>query len=293
MTTTATSTPPSQGIPLAAARKALLQWRLLVLWLAALLLPTLLLVFPLWRSLASVLDYSVHASQWAHQIDVFVLADVANRLTDNGMALGQAGFTAALLTLLLSPFLNGAILTAARTDTPAGFGPLIQGGVRLYGRLLRMTVWSVVPLGVAAGLGSIGMHWVEKFGDKAILESDVELYGRMALCAMAILLVLAHITVDAGRAQLALFSKRTSAVKAWWRGLHTLRHNFWRMLGGYLVLTVLGLSVAAAITVLRIALPQLGVLWMLLGLVLAQLAVAAIAWMRIARLQALVAQSRS
>jgi len=51
-----------------------------------------------------------------------------------------------------------------------------------------------------------------------------------------------------------------------------------------------GLGLAAALTTLRLALP--GWFWFGFGLVLAQFAVAAIVWMRIARLLVLIDLSR-
>ncbi len=269
-----------------------LQWRLLLLWVLALLVPTAILALPFWMNLSAALDYSLYAGQWSRQLDAVVMGDVISRLMENSMVLGQAGFMAVVLTLLLSPFLTGMVITTARTQTTPGFGTLIQGGVREYGRLLRMLVWALVPLGVAIALGSIGTHWAEKSDDKAILESAAELHKHLALGVMGLLLVLAHASVDAGRAQFALFSKRGSAIKAWWRGLKTLRHNLLSMLGGYLVFTVVGLVLVAVLTALRLAMPQLGMFWMVLGLLLAQVVIAVLAWMRIARLLTLMAQSR-
>ncbi len=286
-----TMTANTHAARLPVTRQAL-QWRLMVLWMVALLLPTLMLIIPLWRGLAAALDHSLYASQWAHQLDAIVIADVLNSLGDSGFAIGQAGVTALLLTLLLSPFLSGTVITAARASTRPGFAELIQGGVREYGRLLRMLLWSALPLGVAAGLGALGMHWAKDFGEKAILESDVQMVGRIALAVMIVLLLLAHLTVDAGRAQFALFRNRTSAIKAWWNGLKTLRQHFWRMLGSYVLLSAVGLGLALVITALRVALPQLGVGWTLIGLALAELAVATVVWMKIARLLALIQQSR-
>ncbi|MBK7280985.1 hypothetical protein [Candidatus Aalborgicola defluviihabitans] len=75
-------------------------------------------------------------------------------------------------------------------------------------------------------------------------------------------------------------------------GLKTLRQHFWRMLGSYVLLSAVGLGLALVITALRVALPQLDVGWTLIGLALAELAVATVVWMKIARLLALIQQSR-
>lgn len=270
-----------------------LQWRLLLLWVLVLLVPTAILALPFWMNLSVALDHSLYAAQWSRQLDAVVVGDVMSRLMENGMAMGQAGFMAMALTLLLSPFLTGMVITSARAQTVPGFANLIQGGVREYGRHLRMLVWAVVPLGLAIALGSIGTHWAANSADKAILESAVALHKHLALGVMGLLLLLAHASVDAGRAQFALFSKRGSAIKAWWRGLKTLRHNLLPMLGGYLVFTFVGLLLAAVLTALRLAMPQLGAFWMVLGLLLAQVVIAILAWMRIARLLTLIAQSRN
>ena len=289
-----TTQPPFWATLRQSGRQAL-QWRLLLLWVLTLLLPTAIIALPFWASLSAALDYSLYAAQWSRQLDAVVVGDVMARLMENGMALGQAGFLAVLLTLLLSPFLTGMVIASASARAPAtpGFGGLIQGGVREYGRLLRMLVWALVPLGLAVALGSVGTHWAEKSAGKAILESAVELHQHLAMGLMAVLLLLAHASVDAGRAQFALFSKRRSAIKAWWSGLKTLRRHLLPTLGGHLAFTVVGLLLAAVLTALRLAMPQLGAFWMVLGLLLAQVIVAILAWMRIARLLTLVAQSRA
>ena len=54
-----------------------------------------------------------------------------------------------VLMLLLSPWLAGAAVTASRTPERLGFGELVRGGIAEYGPMLRMLLWSVIPLGVA------------------------------------------------------------------------------------------------------------------------------------------------
>jgi hypothetical protein len=263
------------------------------LWVLALLLPTIIIALPFWTGFAAAMDHSLNAAHWSQQLDAIVLNDVMSRILENGFAIGQAGFTAVVLTLLLSPFLTGMVITSARAPSVPGFGMLMQGGVREYGRLLRMMVWALFPLGLAVAIGSAGLHWAEKSGERVILESAAEIQEHLAMGLMGILVLLAHATVDAGRAQFALFGKRRSAIKAWWRGLKTLRHGLLSLLGSYVVWTILGLLLAAVLTALRLAIPQLGVVWMLLGIVLAQLVIAIVAWMRIARLLTLIAHSHN
>ncbi len=276
------------------ASRVALQWRVLLLWTAAMLVPTALMVWPFWATLSSQLDHSVHAAALAHQLDAIALPDLMSKLLDNMAAVGQASAVALLLTLLLMPFLNGAIVACARSAQPLQWVALLQKGLHHYGRMLRLQVWALVPLGVVAGLVSAALKGVGKFSEQAVLESDAVMLGRLALVVAAVLLVLVHITLDAGRAQLVVYPGRTSAVKAWWRGCKVTRTRFLATLGYYLAFTALGLVLALGITALRVALPQVGAGWLVLTVVLAQSAVAAVGWMRIARLVALVdvAQAR-
>ena len=258
------------------------------------LVPTALLAWPFWATLAGQLDKSLYSAQWAQQLDAVVLADLASKLMDNAATLSQAGLTALVLTLLVSPLLNGAIVAAARAPQPLKLVVLLQKGLQDYGRMTRMWVWALVLMG-AAGAASSGLfHLVGKYADKAVLESDVTLLSRVALVLTALVFLVIHLTVDAGRAQLAVYPGRTSAVKAWWRACKMVKARFLPALGFYAGFTLAGIVLAVAITALRVALPQLGAFWFSLGVLLAELAVLALGWMRITRLVALVdmAQTR-
>ena len=271
-----------------------LQWRLLLLWTAAMLLPAALMVWPFWATLAGQLDKSLYAAQWAQQLDAMVIADLGSKWMDNGAALLTAGGSALLLTLLVSPLLNAAIVAAARAPEPLHWVPLLQKGLHHYGRMLRLWVWGVLLLAAAGGIASGAYHLAGNYADKAILESNATLASRAAMLVSALVLLLVHLSLEAGRAQLAVYPGRTSAVKAWWRGCKTIRARFLPMLGFYVGLSLVGALAALALTALRIALPQLGAFWLVLGVLLAQVAIAAIGWMRIARLTALtdIAQAR-
>lgn len=288
-------TPPTTRTGVARhANRVALQWRLLLLWTVATLVPTALLAWPFWATLAAQLDRSLYAAQWAKQLDAMVVADLGSKLMENATALSQAGLTAVVLTLLVSPLLNGAIVAAARATEPLKLVPLLQKGLQDYGRMARMLVWALVLLGLAGAASSGLFHLAGNYADKAILESNALLASRAALIVTALVFLLVHLSVDAGRAQLAIYPGRTSAVKAWWRACKMVKARFLGTLGFYVGFTLAGALLTVAITALRIAVPQLGALWFTLGLVLTELAVLAIGWMRITRLVALVdvAQTR-
>lgn len=59
------------------AARAALQWRLLLLWLACLLLPAALAALPVWMLLARELDHSVHVPALARALDMIALTDLS------------------------------------------------------------------------------------------------------------------------------------------------------------------------------------------------------------------------
>jgi hypothetical protein len=264
------------------------QWRLLLLWLAVLLIPTALMTFPIWHVFANLLDHSVHAPELAQRLDSNSVGDLISAINVNAIAVHGSGIASIIVTLLLSPFLSGVVITAAKAPVQLSFGQLIHGGITEYGRLLRLLIWAIVPLGIAGGIGSGAMYLAGKFAEKAILESNADLANNAALALSVILFFVADAAVDAGRAQFALSSKRRSAIKALWQGVKLVCTRPLTSLGLYLLLTVIGFAVAGLLSVLRINLPQASVAGFAIALLLAQLTVAAIAWLRGARLFALI-----
>ena len=289
MTTTATFEPTQAQAAPAAANSLLrslrpaLQWRLMLLWLLGLLLPTLAAALPLWTMLGAAFDHTVNAAALARRLDLVAIADVFSLHTRHASALAGGGGVALALTLLLSPLLTGAAITAARAPAPLGFAALAAGGVREYGRLLRMLLWAVVPLGVAAFLGALVLDAADGQAAGAALGATL---------VAGLLVLLAHATLDAGRAVLALDRRRSSAVLAWCDGLGLLVQRPFAVLGLYLGVTAVGLLLAAVLALARLNVPALGAGSLLGGLLLAQLAVLALAWMRCARLFGLMELAR-
>jgi hypothetical protein len=301
MTTTATLAPQAPLVSTALGRTGLrgllsalrpaLQWRLMLLWLLVLLLPTLAAALPVWTMFRSAFDWSSHAPALAQRLDLVAIADVVGLHTQYASAIGAGGTVALVMTLLLSPFLTGAAITAARAPAPLGFAALAAGGVREYGRLLRMLVWAIVPLGVAAFLGGMVAGVAEQPG--AVLESAASNAALAGSLIVALLLLLAHATLDTGRAVLALDRRRRSAVLAWCDGLGLMTRRPFAVFGVYAAVTVLGLLLAGALAMARLNVPALGAGSFLGGLLLAQLAVLVLAWMRCARLFGLMELARS
>lgn len=273
------------------ASRAALQWRLMLLWLAAVLLPTAVLALPFWHALAPALANSERAPELARALDMLAFTDLFSEVRRNAAALQAGGLAALVMTLLLSPFLTGAIVTAGRAPQTATLRELVAGGVAEYPRMFRMLLWAVVPLGVAFALGTSLTEAASDYAATAVQEADAAPWEMAATIGALLLLALANLTLDAGRAQLAIDRRRTSAVKAWWWGVQLLWRRPGALLGSYAVLTVAGLLLASLLALARLQVAGSNALLLLAAFALAQLIALAVAWMRAARLLALMSLS--
>ncbi len=275
------------GAPFAA-----LQWRLILLWTLLMLLPTLVAALPLLRALGEMLGHSVHADAWASQFDALIFGDVVRGLSASGGAV-QGGLIAGLaLTVLLSPLLNGMVVGSGRAGRALGFGHLLQSGVVEYGRMFRLMLWSVLPYAGAGWAVSAIMDTLQDKTDTAVLEAQAHasMHWMMALAALCV--VLAQVIVEAGRAAFIADTSLRSATKAIWRGLWQLLRRPLSSVFAYVLITAVGFGIALGFGVARAQTVAVGP-GMLLGFLLAQLAVAAMAWTRTARLFSLAEVARS
>jgi len=273
---------------IAGAARSALQWRLMLIWLGCTLLPTLMVAMPVWSTLSATLDHSVHVPTLAQELDLVAVYDIAGTFRLNAVALQSTVIAAVVLMLLLSPFLSGVVLTAARHEGPAPFRVLFTGGVAEYPRMFRMLLWAVVPLGVAAAVGAEAADMAAEHAAHAITHADARPWLLASTVLTAALLLFANATLDAGRATLAIDRRRSSAVKGWWRGLLLLRRRPRAMLGIYVALTLAGVLLAALLGLGRIHIPHVGLPGFLAALLMTQLIALVIGWMRTARLFALV-----
>jgi hypothetical protein len=104
--------------------------------------------------------------------------------------------------------------------------------------------------------------------------------------------VIAHVTVEAGRAQFALDMNSRSAVKAWWRGVRLMFARPVATLASYVLITAGGLIFVALLGVARINSPHATLSGFLLSLALTELVAVTTISMRIARLLTLVQIAR-
>lgn len=271
-----------------AALGAALQWRLLLLWLLATLVPALLAVLPLGDALQEQFGHSVHAGEIAGgQRLGLLLQGLGNIGQHSSGVIFTSLLIASVPMLLLTPFLQAMVVASLRAGRRLGFAELVAGGCSQYWRMLRMLLWSIVPLGIALVFAGVAMGLATRSTEHAILAADVESAFRMALCAAALVFVVLHASVEAGRGWLGADAGLRSVLRAWWRGLALLARRPLATLGVYLGATVPGLVVALLFAWLRLRLDGIGTGAYLLGILLTQGIVLAIAWGRIARLYGL------
>ena len=283
----------TRSAALGAPMRTAVQWRLLLLWLLIMLIPASVVALPLWRMLAGMLDSSVHAAEWAQRFNGIMFSDVGLALSDHFQWFGALAIIGLLLTLLLSPFLDGMIVGSGRAGQVLGFGALLQNGLIEYGRMFRVMLWSLLPYGILIGVLSATGHMTGKYSDAAVLESSVDTYSLVMHIVVLIVFVLVQSVVESTRAAFIADVTLRSATRALGRGIRQLLRQPLKTLLFYLVVTVVGLLIASVFAVARIHATAFGAVGFVLALLLGQLIVLAIGWMRTARLFALAEVARA
>lgn len=272
---------------------AAMQWRLLLLWTLLLLLPTAVVSLPLWRSLSGLLDHSVHVPAWAAQFSPLMFGDTMSALRGDSDWLGGVAILGLLLTLLLMPFLNGMLVGGGRASRVLGFGHLLQCGIVEYGRMFRLMLWSIVPYAGMAALVGVALHLADGVSDKAVLQSQADRASDLALVVAGVLFVLAQAMVESGRAAFIADGNLRSATRAFGRGFMQLLRRPFSTLLSYVLISAIGYALALLLGVGRVHTPALGSSGLLLAMLLTQLVVLVLGWVRVARVFALAEVARS
>jgi hypothetical protein len=266
------------------------EWRYLVLFVAALLVPTVVALMPLLHFLQELFDANPRSAELATSLDSSSLVDLVRQLGEpaGASSMMPAVHGALLVALLLAPVLSSLAAALASLDEGVRFGPLLARSADFYPRMLRIAFTSVLPLGVALALAALFFNLAEKSGASALTEASAERASLLSTLGAALLLWVANVTVEAGRAFLVADLERRSAWRAWWSGVKLTVRRPLQVFGRSLLTGALGFLLAAVITAVRVRVPQAGMGAVIFAFVLAQLAVAAIGWGRASRLAALV-----
>jgi hypothetical protein len=263
-----------------------LQWRLMLLWIFVTLLPTMVVALPLWRVLDDLLGHSVHAEAWAAHFDGLMFGDVYTALHEDHGWTGMAFVAGMLLTLLTAPFLAGMIVAGGRAHRALGFAGLLQGGAAEYGRMLRLSILALIPYGLFAIVAYGASSFAGDRIDAALSATTADWYEHGALAVMLLLFVIAQAIVESARAQFIADIGLRSAFRALGRGLMQFLRRPFATLFVYLAITLAGTALLVAIAAWRGHTTATGS-GLPLGILMVQLGVVVVAWMRTARLLAL------
>ena len=279
------SAQPRGGLSaLMAALAAGLRWRVLLWWSIALAVPALIALLPIWSSLQSQFAHSPRSAAIAAMDDLPMLFEGLRGMSGQFGSFGLAALVASAISLLLSPWLTGMVVASIRQGRSLGMGELAHGGLSEYGRMFRMLLWSIIPMGIALAVGAAISGALGKHARDAILASDVARASNIGLGVMVVLLLFAHATVEAGRGWLAADVGLRSVIRAWWRGLKLLVRRPLSCVGVYLGTAIAGYGLALGLVWLRTKTGGPGMGGFVLGLVVSQCLVAMLAFARIARL---------
>jgi hypothetical protein len=265
------------------------QWRYLLVFVAGTLLPSVLALAPAHRFFGDLFNTSPRAGQLVARLDSAAFFEVMRQLGEPaGMAVVPGVMGSLIVTLAMGPALAGAAATVALSDTPPTLSALLAGAGRLYLRMFRMALVSILPVGVAAAAGGALVHFVGKANAHVVLDGTASRNATLAWLALILLVALAEWTVEAGRAVLVAEPDRRSAFRAWLRAVRLTLRRPAPVLGMCAGTTIASLLLAALLTALRLRLFPAGWATIALDFLVAQAAVAAVGWGRASRLAGLV-----
>ncbi|HET9047777.1 MAG TPA: hypothetical protein VFN29_02265 [Chiayiivirga sp.] len=264
-----------------------LQWRVGLIWIVTLGLVSLLGVAPLASALGSALDQVPDAARLAQRLSLPEIGGLMSHLGESGGSISMALMASLIAAAVLSPWLTGVAITAARGQSAPRFSELVQGGLTEYPRQLRLLLWGVLVYGVAMAVMGGLSHWASTRAEGLTLESAAQRGAMLATVIGAIALVLAHVSLESARAFLVVRPNDGGALRAWWRAVKLLVRRPLATLAVYLGVLVIGLVVAAVIAIVRVRVAPIGWSWVIVAALLTQLTVLALAWARVARLRAL------
>jgi hypothetical protein len=261
------------------------QARLLLLWWASLLVPGAIAALPVWSFLSAQLDHLPKARELVAFLDGATLIELFRQVAEPAAAPLGWGFVAAAIALVaVSPAMAGAMVAAARSDEALGVRELLRAAGELYGRMLRFALVSAAVLGVAGAGAVLVMKAVAKAGERAIWAQQAMRQERLGVLASVLLVFVFQLTLDAGRARLAVEPGRRSAFLAWWAGVRLLLRRPLRTFALGAVGTLAGSGLALVLMLLRLRIEQATPARLVLAFVLAQLATLAVGWGRAARI---------
>jgi hypothetical protein len=277
------------------ALRSALQWRLLLLFWASLLIPGAIAAAPVAIFLRRQLGHWTRAEEVVAWLDGSTAVELFRQVEapGGGIAIGFGLLGGALSLLLIAPAMAGATAAAARSDEPLPLQRLLAGAGEFYGRMLRTFLLGLLPLGIGAAIAAGIFKLVERADDRAIWETQVRTHLRIGLAAAAVAVFLCHLLVDGARAHFVADPTRRSAFLALWSSLRLLVRRPLRMPALGVLGSVAGLGTALVLMAVRLRIEQRSAWLIAVAWFLAQGAQVAIGWGRGARIFGLADLARA
>ncbi len=260
--------------------------RLLLLWLAAALLPTVIVALPLGGILRDTLDFSAHTNALAQRLNLDALHSLLARYQQSqGAVQSTVGF-AWVCILLTAPLLNAWAANRYLAQKQS-FARFLISGLIDYGRWFWLHLSAILiyllGFGLAAAIAMVAPDRIEGYVDVRAFENAQRLGW---LCAFLIA-VATHFLVENLRAEYVCEPNLRWPPEALWRALQ--RRGKLKRLGAYLLTSLVGMALVLVFLLLRQHFSGAGKIATIATFLFAQCAVATLAWTRIARLFSLAA----
>jgi hypothetical protein len=264
--------------------------RLLLLWLAAALLPSLIVALPLGGIVRDTLDFSAHTKILAQRLNLDALRSLAMHYQGSqGAIQSNVGF-AWMCTLLTAPLLNAwaAMIFAGQHASMQRF---FIAGLLDYGRWFWLHLSALMIYLMGFGLAALVASYVSDRADEYIDVRVFQQYQHLSWLCAFLIVVMTHFIVEVCRAELLLDQSLRWPPEAFFRAFK--RGGKRKRFGGYLAVSATGIALVMLFLLLRLRFSGSGILASITTLGFAQCAVVALAWMRIARLFILAALARN
>lgn len=268
-------------------------WRLMLLaWLAGLIAATFF-ARPVFGLFNQALGQNPDAARIVSAQDIAPIADSVMTLGDGAgshglLNIGQGLMSAIMIAALLTPWLTGMLVASLREGRSLRFGELWAGGWREYGRQFRLMLVALIPWAVVGLIAVLASFWARHGNDTRILASIGEQRNSIVMWVVGITSLLCWISIESARAAFAADTGLRSAFRAWLRGLMLMLRRPLSVLLVVIATVAIGVGLAMLLQqpAMRSVTSSAGLVW-----ILAQLAVFALWWARIARLSALTSIS--
>jgi hypothetical protein len=262
-------------------------WRLLVLQVMVTSLPALIGLIPFSFAIGSQLQQHPQGALWPSQLDIATVVDLLRAISEPpwSRAIVAGVFFAVVLFLMALPWLQGAMLSQARSPERRHWRGLMEGAGGVFFKMVRLSLLGLLPLGAAAGSIAGISYLIDKKTQREVSEVSAIASERVGLVIMVTVVFFSFLMLDVARAVLGARPERRSTFLALCAAVWLMLRNPIRVAFAALLGIVMGLLPAVAWAGARGQLRDGAVV---LGLALSTLAGAFLAFGKALRLSALV-----